>query len=159
MKKQCNVCKELKDVSEFYSFERQPDSKGYERSQRKGLNYCCKSCTSDYNRKYNQEKKSEKRATFYKNRYGLSQEDFNELMDLQNGCCAICKQPFEGQPHVDHEHVEGFEKMPAKEKRKYIRGLLCDCHNRMIGQGHDNAEELENGARYLREYERTSKHR
>lgn len=49
-----------------------------------------------------------------KQRYGITAEEFNEMYDDQEGCCAICFEPFVKRPHVDHCHDTGK-----------VRGLLC----------------------------------
>lgn len=48
--------------------------------------------------------------------YGLTLDDYNFMLNRQNGVCAICgRPPKEGKPlHIDHDHKTGM-----------IRGLLC----------------------------------
>ena len=157
--KQCTVCKQWKNETEYYYFQRSPKSKSYHISGKSGLYARCKSCTADYNKAYHAKNHDEKMVRFYWNNYGLSQEDFDSLFSKQDGLCAICNKPFDGKPQVDHDHIAGYEDLPPKEKRKHVRGLLCACHNRMIGQGHDDPDELQAGAKYLREYKRITDHR
>lgn len=57
-------------------------------------------------------------------KYGLTLKQFDRMMYLQKGKCAICYRPFlpDGKtrrPHVDHDH-----------KTKRVRGLLCMTCNR-----------------------------
>lgn len=54
-------------------------------------------------------------------RYGIGVEDYNRMIEAQNGLCAVCKQPERlvrhGRPSplmVDHNHLTGR-----------VRGLLC----------------------------------
>lgn len=45
-----------------------------------------------------------------------------ELYQKQNGCCLLCKRPFEGpanEQHLDHDHA-----LEGKNAGK-VRGLLC----------------------------------
>ena len=73
-------------------------------------------------------------------RYGLTREDYLEILREQSGVCAICLgHTTDGQKlSVDHDHVTGE-----------IRGLLCDACNHMLGNARDNAETLAAGIEYL----------
>lgn len=55
-------------------------------------------------------------------RYGLTQEQFDKLLATQEGRCAICGDPFNRTPHVDHCHTTGR-----------VRGLLCAPCNTGLG--------------------------
>jgi NMD protein affecting ribosome stability and mRNA decay len=60
-----------------------------------------------------------------KHKYNLSIEDYEALVQKQNGLCAICKQPPRGKMtrlSVDHDHTTG-----------HVRGLLCITCNRVLG--------------------------
>ncbi len=61
-----------------------------------------------------------------KRAHGVTTEDFDRLLKLQDGRCAICrveaKDAPRGQFHVDHDH-----------KTLKIRGLLCGRCNCAIG--------------------------
>ncbi len=73
--------------------------------------------------------------------YGITPEQYNELLERQSGGCAICaKSPdTEGQSlAVDHDHKSGE-----------IRGLLCRyCNHRVVGR-HTDADLLRRMADYL----------
>ena len=51
-------------------------------------------------------RKAASRAAWVLKVYGLSQEEYGEILELQKGVCGLCMKPFkEGQtPHIDHEH-------------------------------------------------------
>jgi hypothetical protein len=66
-------------------------------------------------------------------RYRLTQEDFDRLLEIQGGACAMCHEPFgKGrQICIDHDHD-----CCNAEKRscgKCIRGLLCLSCNTALG--------------------------
>ena len=64
-------------------------------------------------------------------KYGMGEADFRFIWWRQGGLCAICNKPLgKGMVFVDHWHVRGFKSMPAHEKRKYVRGLLCFTDNK-----------------------------
>jgi hypothetical protein len=61
-------------------------------------------------------------------KYGLTKEDYEAILQEQGGACFICRRtPYEIRPRrflaVDHCHKTGR-----------IRGLLCySCNHRLIG--------------------------
>ena len=58
-----------------------------------------------------------KRAARLRN-YGLTPQDYEGLLRLQSGCCAICRDNT-GKLMIDHCHICGFKNIKA------VRGLLC----------------------------------
>jgi hypothetical protein len=65
--------------------------------------------------------------------YGLTLEQFDLILAVQNYACAMCHEPFKtGQRiHVDHDHAC----CPRKNRScgKCIRGLLCHTCNIALG--------------------------
>lgn len=76
--------------------------------------------------------------------YGMTVEDYNELLEKQDGRCAICGTTNPGGNrhskhfHVDHDHDTGA-----------IRGLLCCECNRGLGILGDKIENIERVLAYL----------
>lgn len=69
------------------------------------------------------------------NTYGITLKEWTSMFNKQQGVCAICKtMPNNKILCVDHIHIKGFKKMIAKEKRKYVRGLLCFSCNTAFGR-------------------------
>jgi len=68
-----------------------------------------------------------------KNKFGITLEQYNEMLESQGGVCAICKQSCGTGKSlaVDHCH-----------KTKKIRGLLCQHCNTGFGQFRENREYL-----------------
>lgn len=86
--------------------------------------------------------------------YGITIEQYNELFDKQNGCCAICgKHQTENEKAlaVDHDHscCDG-----QKSCGKCIRGLLCSNCNRGLGLFKDNEEVLMRALNYIKRNEK-----
>lgn len=96
--------------------------------------------------------KEPSKATLAK--YGLSKEDWLDLVKKQNAVCYVClKLTSTGRLCIDHEHVKGWKKMPPEERKKYVRGLLCwVCNHYYLGRG-ITIEKAVRVADYLREYE------
>jgi hypothetical protein len=117
----CNRCESYKDAAGFTT------------------SYC-KVCHEDYHRDYR-----------YQRQYGITLAEYELMLELQGGGCAICgsipKLPKGKRStssasarrlHVDHDHKTGK-----------VRGLLCwTCNYRLIGVTQD-PERLRAAARYL----------
>jgi hypothetical protein len=68
-------------------------------------------------------------------RYGLTQETFDRLLEIQRYACAMCHAPFaEGQPvFIDHDHDLGCHPGEKQACDKCRRGLLCLRCNTGLG--------------------------
>ena len=92
-------------------------------------------------------KKEEYRGYGNKARYGITKDDYDRMLELQNGKCAICNGVETAKHHltkevrgmaVDHCHTSG-----------QIRGLLCTNCNKLIGHAKDSKEVLQSAIAYL----------
>src|SRR5215831_18412053 len=65
--------------------------------------------------------------------YGLTQEQFDRLLDAQQHTCGMCHEPFkDGQPiPVDHDHA--CCQVKNRSCGECIRGLLCHTCNIALG--------------------------
>lgn len=73
--------------------------------------------------------------------YGITQNDFENLFENQNGKCAICKIDHSELPkrlHVDHCHATGK-----------VRWLLCSICNQALGMFKDDTSLLDRAKEYL----------
>jgi Recombination endonuclease VII len=114
----CKGCKEPKDVkTEFYL-----TSRGRPRSR-----YCRKCYTANGSE---HKRTPQGRSRRFFQRYGITLQDYDRMLQEQNGGCAICHrvpQAGERRLAVDHDHVT-----------KKVRGLLCAFCNIMIGRLYDD---------------------
>ena len=95
----------------------------------------CEDCLVE-KRKRNQ-KKTERRRTL--RTYGITSEQFDELLAVQDGRCAICGvTPGERAMAIDHDHRTGA-----------VRGLLCGPCNSALGLFGDDRARLEAAVEYL----------
>lgn len=86
-------------------------------------------------------------------KYGLSLADWRIILRRQRGACGVCGKTGV-RLQVDHEHAPRWRKMPAAERRRFVRGGLCAyCNHYVVGR-HRRPELLLAGARYLQRYER-----
>ena len=82
-----------------------------------------------YDQKTVSERKIERRNQTRHKRYGLTPEQYNDLVSSQEGKCGICNRQAE-ELVVDHDHscCPGIETCG-----KCIRGLLCRLCNIFLG--------------------------
>lgn len=96
-----------------------------------------------YNREYaNRPERVAQRRRFKLAQYGLTPEEYDEMLVKQCGLCAICGEPeaIAGRSlSVDHCH-----------RTDSIRSLLCFQCNVLLGNSKDSPELLIKAAAYLR---------
>lgn len=82
--------------------------------------------------------------------YGITPDDYAEMLARQGGVCAICRQPETrasrrsrrpGRLSVDHDHQTGR-----------VRGLLCHKCNMLIGNFGDSPARAQWFADHMAEY-------
>ncbi len=79
-----------------------------------------------------------RRRSMLKRIYGLSLEDYDNMVEQQNEVCGICGKVVEGNLLVDHCHAT-----------RKIRGLLCNNCNLGLGYFRDNLDILASATSYL----------
>jgi len=132
--KTCTVCGIEKPLTEYA----QRGGKEF------GLKSACKDCGRARARKYWEKKPLSKEAQREKNlqkSFGIGIKDYNKLLEIQNGCCAICGTDSCASGRnfaVDHNHQTGK-----------IRGLLCKFCNTALGQFKDDTTVLQKAIQYL----------
>lgn len=80
------------------------------------------------------------RKHYLKSKYNISLEDYDDLLDSQCYCCAICDTclAYVKNVCVDHDHKTGK-----------VRGILCGRCNKALGLVDDNKAVLREMIRYL----------
>ena len=120
-----------------------------EREKERGRKYYWEHLDSvrAYRKKYNQEHRKKARLQWRKKvceeKYGISFEEYSEMLSAQNGCCAICgkhESKLKKSLCIDHDHNTGT-----------VRGLLCTNCNRAISFFEDNIEIIKKAVEYFRE--------
>jgi len=124
--KQCTKCtRNFPITSEFFYRNR---------TTKDGLDSWCKECKKEYDKYHYQYK-----------RYNITREDYENMMEGQNGKCLICGRNFDKiyfpqNTHIDHDHRTGK-----------VRGLLCNNCNVILGNAFDNPLILIKAIKYLQE--------
>lgn len=131
--KRCTKCLEVKLFNDFYP---QKECRG-------GVSSICKVCSNkDCLKRYNSKKdyySKQRKETYYKRVYGISNERIKEMLDIQQDCCAICNK--NKRLVVDHCHSTGR-----------VRQLLCNPCNQMIGSAYEDINILKNAIDYLEKH-------
>ena len=91
--------------------------------------------------------------------YGITLEEWELMLKEQGNVCWICKSlPPSGRLSVDHIHIKGYKKMEPKDKKQYVRGLLCFlCNTGLKGfektsDGLKNRQRLEGTYEYFKKW-------
>ena len=162
MDKRCRVCGEVKPLSEFYAMAGMRDG---HRNDCKSCNLAAKAARYRANpgptiarvqrwqeenrarhlanlrrRRERPEVKARERAGHLRRTFGITQDDYEAMLERQNGGCAVCgREPKPGKSlHVDHDHVTGER-----------RGLLCFSCNAALGHLADDPKRIQALLDYL----------
>ena len=79
----------------------------------------------------------------FRNNYNINLEEYNKLVELHQGGCAICRQPCKTHERlsVDHDHNTGI-----------VRGLLCQKCNTAIAMLNEDEDLFWNALEYLKKH-------
>ncbi len=146
--KPCNICGEIKTLDYFYTSKNKDGHKNYckmcDLAQGKIYRQENKIRIRKHQKEYHSNNKDIRRAyrLFYK--YGISIEDYNEMFNQQDGCCAICgvnQTELNKSLAVDHDHSTGE-----------IRGLLCYKCNVSLGLMDEDTYNLSRMIKYIEQH-------
>lgn len=140
--KECTKCNTIKSLDNFR----------WSSKSRCYISSHCKTCQNKYKsekRKLDPEKESIRtRKRHYKNKYGITLDQYNKMFEKQKGLCAICNKSQRRYSTsgnirlaVDHNHNTGK-----------VRELLCTECNVGIGYAQDNPEILKSMIAYLEKH-------
>lgn len=121
-----------------------------------GYSCYCKECGRERRREWHRKNPLAAHKQNIKRLYGITYEEYLEILEKQNNRCAICnltlKEAINTQGrgkarhfHIDHNHKTGE-----------IRGLLCTLCNQGIGKLKHNPYILINAIKYLEFYKKRS---
>lgn len=92
-------------------------------------------------KQYYRKNKEKKAARERQRKYGISMEQYEDFLKIQNNSCAGCltqNPKGRGSWHVDHNH-----------KTNKVRGLLCHDCNFVLGLVKDDSDTLERLSAYV----------
>ena len=134
--KRCPKCRETKPSEEFYL------NRGLKTKD--GLSSYCRKCSKASAARPYSYVKDRRRVL---RRYNLTVEEYDLMLQEQDGKCAVCGHPEQLMRDgkilelaIDHCHVTDA-----------VRGLLCSNCNRALGLLYEDPERVEGLLRYIRE--------
>lgn len=148
--KQCRKCKEVKSDDEF---RKQPQN-------RDGLQSYCAACQNlgksdwarrnpkhylEYQRRKYRENRKRGQDRNRKYKWGLSPEEFGQMLSGQDNKCSICRRDqseIRRSFDIDHDHLTGK-----------IRSLLCNRCNITLGRCEESVEIFESIISYLKKHQ------
>lgn len=96
--------------------------------------------------------KDKERNKHLKRQYGITLEQYNQMLEEQNGVCAMCFEPETVKSHhtgevrylaVDHDHKTGK-----------VRGLLCFRCNTMLEHFDKDIDKIKAVLAYIKEHQK-----
>lgn len=102
-------------------------------------------CANKNSKHWSRANPEKRRCVKYRDRYGITLEQYNKKFQSQNGQCAICGTIDFGDKFspVDHNH-----------ETTQVRGILCDSCNRGLGYFKENTEALLDAIHYLERWDK-----
>jgi Autographiviridae endonuclease VII len=138
--RRCSSCGEIRPFAEF------------NKSRQLDVQSRCRDCCQEHERIRAQDPAEKRRARSSRlmRSFGITADEFDELLSRQGGGCAICGDtPTDENLHVDHDHAC----CPGDRTcGRCIRGLLCRYCNQALGLLKDSVARAESAASYLRTY-------
>ena len=132
--KTCTKCGITKDINDFYK-------RGGKTSPNTRHNHC-KECTKNRVAKTYWNDPSVYQNNHLKRNYGITLNEYNQMLTEQNNQCAVCHTTDPGGKHgkfvIDHCH-----------STNKIRGVLCNNCNTALGLVGDNVDTLHKMINYL----------
>jgi hypothetical protein len=132
--KTCTKCNIEKELTEFYKESRTKDGhrnqckacRDSSRTDRKGENAAIYAAYMRKHRKehpLSQKQKDQGVSRSLKHRYGITLEEYHQILESQGGHCLLCPRRTDNGRRlcVDHCHTSGK-----------VRGILCAGHNAAI---------------------------
>ena len=131
--KVCTKCKIEKPLTDYHKRSNRPC----------GVRNICKKCYKEY--KFKRTDGYTRQYDLMKS-YSITVEEYNKMLEKQNGRCKICNNIPDITKRkkylcVDHNHITNK-----------IRGLLCDKCNRGIGLLNEDLSIIKNALNYLQEH-------
>jgi hypothetical protein len=130
MKKSCPHCGKIKSFKQFYK----------DKAKKTGLSSWCKKCSFEKAKDRESTYGEQMRIHHLKQFYGITLEQYDKMVEDQDGVCAICNNINSNgrRLSVDHNHKTGK-----------VRGLLCGGCNAKLGVI-ENKDFIKKAKQYLK---------
>lgn len=138
MLKICRVCGKEKNIDLFAKGKKNKD--GYRNE--------CKECSAayyrDYYKKYPDRYKEKSKNQKHHKRHGLSDDQYDFLINLHGGMCHLCLT--KEASRIDHDHSCCNKNRSCG---KCVRGVLCNSCNTAIGLLKEDAQTINRIEEYI----------
>ena len=125
------------------------DSRQQQRRQGFLCAVCALSCAAKLTDEQKAQRAARSRRCLLNTRYGLTEEQYDQLLEAQDGKCLICGSTEPGGiGKVGHSGVKRFHVDHCHSTGK-VRGLLCGHCNKGLGHFMDDTLRLQKAIRYL----------
>lgn len=106
-----------------------------------------------YNKQYYQDNSGELKAQQREYRLGITQAQFEALLEAQEGRCSVCDSALKPGKltHVDHDHACCSGERACGQ---CVRGVLCHDCNLLLGNAKDSVDRLISAIDYLERHRR-----
>ena len=88
------------------------------------------------------------KGSYLKQTYGITLQEYQQLVVDQGGCCAICENEVDLEPRGRGKSYSGFAVDHCHDTGK-VRGLLCYKCNLALGHFKDDLNILKKAIEYL----------
>ncbi len=145
---ECRVCHVMLPLSEFHK----------QHTMKLGVRKICKKCNSDVAAEWNDANLDRVLDNRLRRDFGITLDDYNVMLEAQNGLCAICGEPpritLGRESQRREERRQGRQRAPQlvvdhDHETGKIRGLLCVPCNRGIGFLKDDTVTVRSALKYL----------
>lgn len=143
----CTKCNETKSryFFRYLGLDKRPYREGYD--------YECSDCRNERRREWRAKNPGKDNAATrradYKRLYGITIEEYEQMLESQDSRCAICTIHIDEMPQpINARTKRAFDVDHCHDTGK-IRGLLCHNCNKGLGNFKDNITFMTNAISYL----------
>ena len=135
----CRGCNILKEVKEFYP----------NRQIKCGRDTFCKECRNKIQRESSKSNPRRIKSQHLRNKYKIGIEEYEIMLNNQNGVCAICHLPETKKLYNNLNKTFSLTVDHCHSTNK-IRGLLCQKCNTALGLFRENIEIIKSSIEYIK---------
>lgn len=147
------VCCTCLKEQPFNKFNKNSSKSGGKNGYDRNCKACRKKITREFHIKIGAEEYARRtKISNLKKNYGITLDQYKEMLDKQDGKCAICKgtETYQNKAGIHNKNETGFS-VDHSHTTGLIRGLLCRKCNSAIGYFREDPSLLERAIKYLKQ--------
>ena len=139
-KRRCRECGEIKLIENFSIHTSRATLAGGTKAEYRVFCSYCRPCESARSSRFKLRRHGSFAAAARYAKFGVSAEDFNDMLESQNNKCAVCGDGLlvGKTTNLDHSHCTGL-----------VRGVVCQRCNTFIGFIEKTPDLYDKAMRYL----------